>query len=86
MKKSEILLKTTSLYLVYFLYTYFGSYIASLFSGIDSQLIMLLLDIIFLFVIALVYKQVLKKDIQILKQEDVYKRQGLSMISCDVIK
>ena len=69
MKKSEILLKTTSLYLVYFLYTYFGSYIASLFSGIDSQLIMLLLDIIFLVVIVLVYKQVLKKDIQILKQE-----------------
>ena len=69
MKKSEILLKTTSLYLVYFLYTYFGSFIASLFSGIDSQLIMLLLDIIFLVVIVLVYKQVLKKDMQILKKE-----------------
>lgn len=69
MKKSEILLKTTSLYLVYFLYTYFGSYIASLFSGVDNQLIMLLLDILFLIVIVLAYKQVLKKDVQILKKE-----------------
>ena len=69
MKKSEILLKTTSLYLVYFLYTYFGSYIASLFSGVDNQIIMLLLDILFLIVIVLAYKQVLKKDVQILKKE-----------------
>ena len=69
MKKSEVLLKTTSLYLVYFLYTYFGSYIANMFPILDSQLVMLILDILFLLIIVLTYKKVLKKDFQILKKE-----------------
>ncbi len=69
MKKSEVLLKTTSLYLVYFLYTYFGSYIANMFPTLDSQLVMLILDILFLLVIVLIYKKALKKDFQILKKD-----------------
>lgn len=69
MKKNEVLLKTTSLYLVYFLYTYFGSSIASLIPNVDSQLIMLVLDLLFLATIVLVYKKVLQTDLKVLKKD-----------------
>ncbi len=85
MKKSEALLKTTSLYLVYFLYTYFGSYIANLFSGLDSQLVMLILDILFLIGIVLVYRKTLKKDFRNLKKDysigKIFKIIGLGFLS-----
>lgn len=69
MKKSEVLLKATSIYLIYFLYTYFGSSIASAFPNIDSQLVMMVLDSLFLIAIVFVFKKTLKKDITILKKE-----------------
>ena len=58
MLKSETLLKTVSLYLLYFLYTYFASAIISLVPMINSQVIMAVLDILFIYFIALYIKEI----------------------------
>ncbi len=67
MLKSETLLKTVSLYLLYFLYTYFASAIISLVPMINGQVIMAVLDILFIFIAIFCYRGELKKDLEELK-------------------
>lgn len=67
MLKSETLLKTVSLYLLYFLYTYFASAIISLLPMINGQVIMAVLDILFIFIAIFCYRGELKKDLEELK-------------------
>ena len=57
MLKSETLLKTVSLYLLYFLYTYFASAIISLLPMINGQVIMAVLDILFILIAVSSLKQ-----------------------------
>lgn len=74
LKKSEALLKTVIVYLIYFMYTYFVSYIIQLF-GVDiQQWIRMGTDIIFLiFIVALYYKN-LDEDKEIIKREYNFKK------------
>lgn len=74
MKKSGVLLKATSLYLIYFLYTYFAGYISILFKNIDNNLVMLGLDVLFLIGIIIAYKKTLKADFEKIKKEYSFKR------------
>lgn len=67
MLKSETLLKTVSLYLLYFLYTYFASAIISLLPMINGQVIMAVLDILFILIAIFCYRGELKKDLEELK-------------------
>ena len=67
MLKSETLLKTVSLYLLYFLYTYFASAIISLLPMINGQVIMAVLDILFIFIAIFCYRGELKQDLEELK-------------------
>ena len=67
MLKSENLLKTVSLYLIYFLYTYFASAIIAMVPMISSQVIMAILDILFIVIAIFCYKEELKKDFKELK-------------------
>lgn len=67
MFKSETLLKTVSLYLLYFLYTYFASAIISLLPMINGQVIMAVLDILFIFIAIFCYRGELKQDLEELK-------------------
>lgn len=69
MLKSETLLKTVSIYLLYFLYTYFASSIISLVPMLSGQLVMAVLDILFIFIAVFSYKEELKKDWQELKEK-----------------
>lgn len=69
MLKSETLLKTVSIYLLYFLYTYFASSIISLVPMLSGQLVMAVLDILFIFITVFSYKEELKKDWQELKEK-----------------
>ena len=69
MLKSETLLKTVSLYLLYFLYTYFASAIISLLPMINGQVIMAVLDILFILIALFCYKGELKQDLKELKSK-----------------
>lgn len=67
MLKSETLLKTVSLYLLYFLYTYFASTIISLLPMINEQVIMAVLDVLFILIAIFCYREELKEDLNLLK-------------------
>lgn len=78
--KSELLLKTVCLYLVYFLYTYYQGNICSWFPMIDGQVIKMILDIIFLLFMVFIYRSVLKE-----KYQDIKKNYSVSKLIMTVV-
>lgn len=74
MNRNESLLKLALLYLGYFIYTYFGSYISSFFPFLHHHLVMLILDILFLIGIVYGYRKVLKEDFEALKKKYSWKK------------
>ena len=62
MKKSEVLLKAVSVYLIYFIYMQYGSLLGSLVPFIPIHVVLLFLDILFLILILCLYHKNLEKD------------------------
>ncbi len=69
MSKAETLLKAVSVYLIYFVYTYFGSYITSLFPNWNSSYVMMALDILFLIFMIYMYQNKMREDLKKIKKD-----------------
>jgi len=69
MKNTQKLLKCVSMYLFYFLYTYFASFLLDQFTEVNRTTMMLILDFFFLIVIAFVYAKNIKEDFQKMKKD-----------------
>ncbi len=74
MTKNVVLLKAVSIYLIYFLYTYYASYFVELFPSVNSSLIMFALDMIFMIIITSFYWTNIKTDIQKMKEKQSWKK------------
>lgn len=74
MLKSETLLKTILLYLFYFLYTYFASAIIALVPAVNGQIVMTVLDVLFILMAIFCYKTELKKDLDAIKSKQNTKK------------
>ena len=69
MKKSEVLLKAVSVYLIYFIYMQYGSLLGALVPFLPIHVVLLFLDILFLIFILCLYHKNLKKDWQKFRKE-----------------
>lgn len=68
MLKNQALLKTVSLYLIYFVYTYFTGYLVQMLSFMNDTVIKMLLDFIFLILMVVMYQKNLKEELKDLKK------------------
>lgn len=69
MLKNQILLKTLSMYLIYFIYTYFAGYLIQALPSINDSLIMMILDCLFLILIVFVYRKNIQTSFKKIKKD-----------------